>query len=245
MERTQNQIIRRSGLLPAAGLAVALALSGCGSGAPEAGPAPVSRPPSSSPAPSASPSATAATVIPSAETKTFAFTTQKLSLRYPAAWTAESRTSPRGPVMGEFVTFKDAKGRTLFTVASGFSSYDYGWPVRRTVIESGPVPGLSPAGWTPAYQFAFYAEEPLSGPGPGTVCTLALVREVPPDGPGMLRGQPTGEPTAVPSSWTGPFLGVELSQDIEKCGDVAAAKAWWASREGQQFKAVVLSLKAS
>lgn len=241
MEPTQRRIVLRSGLLPAAGLAFALALSGCGSGVPVAGPASASRPPSSSPAPSA----TAPTATPSAETKTFAFTTQRLSLRYPAAWTAESRTSPRGPITGEFVTFEDATGRTLFTVASGFSSYDYGWPVRRTVIESGAVPGLSQVGWTPAYKYAFYAEEPLSGPGSGTVCTLALVREVPPDGVGMLRGLPTGEPTAVPSSWTGPFLGVELSQDIEKCGDVAAGRAWWASQEGQQFKAVLLSLSAS
>ena len=241
MEPTQYRIVLRSGLLPAAGLAFALALSGCGSGAPAAGPASASPPPSSSSAPSD----TAPTATPSAETKTFAFTTQKLSLRYPAAWTAESRTSPRGPITGEFVMFKDAKGRTLFTVDVGFSSYDYGWPVRRTVVESGAVPGLSQAGWTPPYQFAFYAEEPLSGPGTGTVCTLALVREVPPDGPGMLRGLPTGEPTAVPSSWTGPFLGVELSEDIEKCGDVAAARAWWTSQEGQQFKAVLLSLAAS
>jgi hypothetical protein len=122
-------------------------------------------------------------------------------------WTAESRASPRGPITGEFVTFKDAKGRTLFTVDVGYSSYDYGWPVRRTVVESGAVPGLSQAGWTPPYQFAFYAEEPLSGPGTGTVCTLALVREVPPDGPGMLRGLPRVNPRQCHPAGPAPSLG--------------------------------------
>ncbi|MBT2513852.1 hypothetical protein [Arthrobacter sp. ISL-30] len=146
--------------------------------------------------------------------------------------------------MAESAAFKDASGKLLFTVFINASTYDCGWPVKRNVVESGDVPGLVSGGWSPVYHYALYAEEPAGGSGPGTICTLALVRAVPVDGPGMLRGLPEGGPMPA-ETWTGPyFIAVELGPDVEKCGSVADAKAWWASSEGQQIKAAVASLTA-
>jgi hypothetical protein len=177
-------------------------------------------------------------------------------VRYPKEWTADSATQERGgPRTSEYVNFKDASGKGLLTISLDFTGYDFGWPVQRTVIESGDLPGLAAGGWTPPLKYAFFAEESTGGMAAGAYCTLKVVNEVPPDGPGMLRGLPPQSPPTpgvAPSGpeqygpgWNGPyFISVELSGSVELCGSVAGARTWWASPEGQQVKAVATSLTA-
>lgn len=242
------------------GLALAAGLTGCGSGTPAAPQATAGggSPSSSAAAATAAAAATtagtaaAASSAPptaTADLSTFTFTTQKLSLRYPAEWTVEAKTFPRGPVMGESAEFRDAAGKAVLTVMINATSYDVGWPVQRTVIESAALPGLAAGGWSPALQYSFFAEEPTGGGGLGALCTLKLSGEVPANGPGTLRGLPQGGPAqggpAQGPGPGGPYLpGVELGPEVEKCGSVDGARAWWASPEGRQVKAMLLSLTA-
>lgn len=237
-----------------AGLVLAAVLAGCG--APQAGSEVTSAgsPPAGSPtlpvtstatkpAPSTEPPAVLA------DTKAFSFTTKQLSLRYPAEWTVKSSSFPYGTVTAETAAFTDAAGKALLTVGVNVSTYDVAWPVQRTVIESGELRGLAPGGWAPALKYAYYVEEAQGGGGPGAICTVSVLQEVPKDGPGQLRGLPLEGPTPVPSPMPKDqsmpyFIGFELGQETEKCGSVAGAKAWWASAEGQQLKAVLLSLTA-
>lgn len=209
--------------LSAAALAMGLALAGCGSAAaPSAAPGSRSATPAPGPA-SASPTAP---TTPAADLVTFTFTSQKLSLRYPKTWTAESKVFDQGRKY-EAATFKDASGKLVFSGIIDFTGYDVGWPVQRTVIDSGAVPGLAGGPWNPSPKYAFFAEEPASGGsgGPGTLCTLKLVTEVPADGPGTLRG-------------------LKPVPEAEKCASVDGARQWWASAEGQQVKAAAASLTA-
>ncbi|WP_430297834.1 hypothetical protein [Sinomonas sp. B1-1] len=229
---------RTAAVLAAFGIVLALsgcaAVSGAGSASPTATAAETRTAAAASAAP---PTATA-------DLSTFTFTTQKLSLRYLAEWTVEAKAFPRGPVMGESAEFRDAAGKTVLTVMINATSYDVGWPVQWTVIESGALPGMAAGGWSPALQYSFFAEEPAGGGGPGTLCTLKLSGEVPANGPGTLRGLPQGGPAQGPGPG-GPYLPVvELGPEVEKCGSVDGARAWWASRSGLQVKAMVLSLAA-
>jgi hypothetical protein len=146
--------------------------------------------------------------------------------------------------MGESAAFRDAAGKTVLTVMINATSYDVGWPVQRTVIESGALPGLAAGGWSPALQYSFFAEEPTGGGGPGTLCTLKLSGEVPANGPGTLRGLPQGGPVQGPGPGGAYLPIVELGPEVEKCGSADGARAWWASPEGRQVKAMVLSMTA-
>ncbi|WP_413250113.1 hypothetical protein [Sinomonas flava] len=223
-----------------AAFGIVLALSGCaavsgdGSASPTATAAETR---TAAATPSAPPTATA-------DLSTFTFTTQKLSLRHPAGWTVEAKAFPRGPVTGESAAFRDAAGKTVLTVMINATSYDVGWPVQRTVIESGALPGLAAGGWSPALQYSFFAEEPVGGGGPGTLCTLKLSGEVPANGPGTLRGLPPGGPVQGPGPGGSYLPVVELGPEVEKCGSVDGAMTWWASPEGRRVKATVLSLTA-
>ncbi|OFI37612.1 hypothetical protein BIU82_06930 [Arthrobacter sp. SW1] len=232
-----------------AGLMLTAVLAACGM--PQAAPGTA---PSGSPVigtvsetPTPAPSVTAA---PTAESKAFTFTTEKLSLRYPKEWTVKTDTFPFGTVTAETAAFTDAAGKAVLAVSINSSTYDYAWPVQRTVIESGALPGLASGDWNPPMKYAFYVEEPQSPGGPGAVCTASVLQKVPNDGLGQLRGLPVEGPTPVPSPMPEDqsmpyFIGFELAAEVEKCGSVAGAKAWWASAQGQQAKAVLLSLTAS
>jgi hypothetical protein len=237
--------------LAAAGAALMLTAALAACGMPQAAPgtlpsgSPVTGTVSETPTPISS-----VTAAPTAETKAFSFTTEKLSLRYPKEWTVKTNTFPFGPVTAETAAFSDAEGKAILTVSLNASTYDYAWPVQRTVIESGEIPGLASGDWNPAMKYAFYVEEPQGAGGPGAVCTASVLRNVPKDGPGQLRGLPVEGPTPVPSPTPEDqsmpyFIGFELAQDVEKCGSVAGAKTWWESMEGQQAKAVLLSLTTS
>lgn len=245
-----TQLRRSQVALSAAALAMGLALAGCGSTA-----APSAQPSSQSATPAPSSATPTPTPTPTADLAAFTFTSQKLSLRYPKAWTVESKVFDQGHKY-ETATFKDSSGKSLFSVIIDFSSYDVGTPVERTVIDSGAVPGLAGGAWSPPLKYAFFAETPSGGgTSAGAYCTLKLVTEVPPDGPGTLRGlapMPSPTPgvqgpisTAYGPAWPGPyFISVELGPEVEKCASVDGARQWWASAEGQQVKAAVASLAA-
>ncbi|GHG58102.1 hypothetical protein GCM10012320_31560 [Sinomonas cellulolyticus] len=267
---TTTVVSPRLTALSCAALALGLALTGCGSPAApnaEASSQSVTMSPSATTASpsSASTASSTSTTAPAADLATFAFTSQKLSLRYPKAWTVNPSSHPAQGGAVESAAFTDPSGKLLFTVILNFTGYDVGTPVQRTVIESGPLPGLASGAWTPPLQYAFFAEVPTGGPGAtgaaggaataGAICTLKVVNEVPPDGPGTLRGLPPqgppqpGVPPTGPSQygpgWNGPyFLSVELGPQVETCGTADAARSWWASPEGQQIKAAVTSLAA-
>ncbi|GAB3270145.1 hypothetical protein GCM10027449_04910 [Sinomonas notoginsengisoli] len=234
----------RSVAFSCAALALGLVLTGCGSTA-----APSAQPSSQS-AIAAPQSATAApqspTPSPTADLATFTFTSQKLSFRHPATWTGERVVHGDVPRKVEYVPLKDAAGKVVVTVLVNFTSYDVGVPVQRTVLESGALPGLSGGGLSPPLQYALLFEQPTGGGASGGICTLKVGQSVPADGAGVLRGLPPSGPTPADPASKAPYgVFVELGPDVEKCGSADHAKAWWASSEGQQVKALVLSLTAS
>ncbi|MDQ4491939.1 hypothetical protein RBS60_17195 [Sinomonas sp. ASV486] len=236
---------RHSSFKAAAALALAAALAACG--APQASPQTTTQgtaPPSSATA-SATPTPTP-TPTPTENLATFSFTTQKLSLRYPSGWIVDAKTYAGMGGTGESAAFKDASGKPVVTVQINSGAYDVGWPVQRTVIESGALPGLAAGGFA-GYQYAYFAEVPQPAGGPGTVCWLRISSQVPSDGAGVAGGLPPGGPVPVGPGAVQPpyFITVWLGgEDLNKCGSVDNAKAWWASKEGQQVRSAVLSLTA-
>lgn len=246
----------RHPLRAALAVSAALALAGCGQQA--TGPQATGTTGTTTPSASAIPTTASPTPTPTPTENlaTFSFTTQKLSLRYPASWTVDAKTYPGMGGVGESAAFKDASGKPVVTVQINSGAYDVGWPVQRTVIESGALPGLG-AGGFPGAQYAYFAEVSTPGPVPGTVCWLRISSQVPSDGPGIAGGYPPGGPVPLGPGPTSPapvgsgdvqppyYLGVWLGgEDLNRCGSVDNAKAWWASKEGQQVRSAVLSLTA-
>ncbi len=212
---------RRLPVIAALAAATALILSGCGAAAPAAtsGPTAVGTPP-----PSSAPAA--------ADVAKYTFPDGRLSFEYPADWRVELFTGAGEPSLSRTATVFDAKGTEQVTVYSGQIADGVSHPVRRTVFESEPVPGLSqqPA---PAAHYAFYVDRMDGTP----TYRMHLSAGAPPAGDsarmdGIIR---IGKEVLVADV---KFVEKPFASD-------EAAKDWLDGAEGQALKALMLSVSYS
>jgi hypothetical protein len=239
-----------------AGLAVSLILAGCGP-QPGTGPAAAASPgvtisdttaptpaatataisPASpeAPAPAATPvpEAPAPPVVPAAPAlKTYTFPDGHVSFTHPASWTV--RTKVAGSVPGVEAFVSDGTGNELVRLAYGFITGCASGPTSRVLFDSAPVPGIpATGGSTPTFGFAVdthFGKEQynmgLTDPryleqGEGVTSTCQLV----PTGQGGLQTSVLFNDPGFP--------------------DAAAAKAWMATQQYAQLKALVTSLTYS
>lgn len=209
---------RRLPIIAALAAATALILSGCGAAAPPAtaGATTVGTPP-----PSSAPGA--------ADVAKYTFPDGRLSFEYPADWRVELFTGAGEPSLSRTATVFDAKGTEQVTVYSGQIADGVSHPVRRTVFESEPVPGLSrqPA---PAAHYAFYVDRMDGNP----TYRMHLSAGAPPAGDsarvdGIIR---IGKEVLVADVT---FIEKPFASDD-------AAKDWLAGTEGRALKALLLSM---
>ncbi len=212
---------RRLPVIAALAAATALILSGCGAAAPAAtsGPTAVGTPP-----PSSAPAA--------ADVAKYTFPDGRLSFEYPADWRVELYTGAGEPSPSRTATVFDAKGTEQVTVYSGQIADGVSHPVRRTVFESEPVPGLSqqPA---PAAHYAFYVDRMDGTP----TYRMHLSAGAPPAGDsarmdGIIR---IGKEVLVADV---KFIEKPFASDD-------AAKDWLDVAEGRALKALMLSVSYS
>ncbi len=212
---------RRLPVIAALAAATALILSGCGAAAPAAtsGPTAVGTPP-----PSSAPAA--------ADVAKYTFPDGRLSFEYPADWRVELFTGAGEPSLSRTATVFDAKGTEQVTVYSGQIADGVSHPVRRTVFESEPVPGLSqqPA---PAAHYAFYVDRMDGTP----TYRMHLSAGAPPAGDsarmdGIIR---IGKEVLVADV---KFIEKPFASDD-------AAKDWLDGAEGRALKALMLSVSYS
>ncbi len=212
---------RRLPVIAVLAAATALILSGCGAAAPAAtsGPTAVGTPP-----PSSAPAA--------ADVAKYTFPDGRLSFEYPADWRVELFTGAGEPSLSRTATVFDAKGTEQVTVYSGQIADGVSHPVRRTVFESEPVPGLSqqPA---PAGHYAFYVDRMDGTP----TYRMHLSAGAPPAGDsarmdGIIR---IGKEVLVADV---KFIEKPFASDD-------AAKDWLDGAEGRALKALMLSVSYS
>jgi hypothetical protein len=164
---------------------------------------------------------------------TFTFPDGRTSFSYPASWTVDVFHAAGAQPTSATATVKDPAGRRMATVYIGQVTDAVTTPVVRTVYESTPVPGLAAlpapaahaswyrddAGGVPAYRLHLTAGPAASGEG------MSL--------DGIIRAG--ADVLVAEVVWDSP---TPFASD-------AAAQAWYASREGQQVKAVLTSIAYS
>lgn len=175
--------------------------------------------------------------------KTFTFPDGHISFTHPAGWTV--KTKP-GPALNEeaqktsyVATVFDAAGAEVAHVLSGMYGDGAEGPVKRTVLDHAPVPGITDlSGEATEFGFA-YDELPGGGStgGPYYLMDVRRAHEFLPnqDMSGSNQVQlPNGVLTAVVifggTDSTPPFASPD------------AAKAWMGSEKYAQLKAMLLSL---
>ena len=232
---------RRLPSVAALAAAAALILSGCGVAVPgAASPSGAGIPSDSAGATSAPASAgptTNGTPPPSsapgsADLATYTFPDGRLSFEYPADWRVELFTGTGEPSLSRTATVFDASGTEQVTVYSGQAADAVSHPVRRTVFESEPVPGLSrqPA---PAAHYSFYVDRMDNAP----TYRMHLTAGSPPAGDsdrvdGIIR---IGNEVLVAEVR---FIEKPFASDD-------AAKTWLAGAEAKALKALLLSVSYS
>lgn len=224
-----------------AGFAVSVLLAGCGP-QPQTAPAdgsnvPVSTtadrtatptfPPASTPAPVAS---TPSPKPAPGELKTFTFPDGHISFAYPAAWTVRTVRPPAG-LPGVEATVADADGKDLLFLGNGVTAGCTGGPVSRQVLDHEPVRGMTaPDGTAAVFGFA------VESRGGVDAYLMGLA------GPRSLA---SGEGVAswcnlVPTANGGLFTRVIF--DGAGFPNRGGAKAWMATDQYAQLKALLLSL---
>jgi hypothetical protein len=216
---------QRSGFFTAvitAGFAASLVLGGCGSpagGNPAADKVPVSVVAASSKK-HADP-----------ELKTFTFPDGHVSFAYPAMWTVRTVLPPAGIPGVEAIVTDDA-GNDLVSLGNGLPAGCAGGPVSRRVLDQAAVPGMTaPDGTEPVFGFATESY----GDGNGVAYVMGLTDP---------RSLEEGEDVAswcniVPTGNGGLSTHVLFKDGFPNRG---AARAWMATDQYTQLKALLLSL---
>lgn len=235
-----------------AGFAVSLALAGC---APQTGtPAAASNPAASSTADRtatltvASTSTAAleapatgavpASKVPSSEAKhvspglkTFTFPDGHISFAYPETWMVRTVLPPAG-LPGVEAIVADAAGNELLTLANGVTAGCAGGPVSRQVLDQASAPGMkAPNGTEPS--FGFVAEN--YGNGEAYFMGLTDPRSLK-EAEGVWSWC-----NLIPTANGGLFTRVHFNDPAFP--NHGAAKAWMATDQYAQIKALLLSLK--
>jgi hypothetical protein len=170
--------------------------------------------------------------VPAPALKKFTFPDGHLSFEYPAGWTvnvAQGPTLPDGGLDSKIATVRDATGNELATVHSGMYAGGAAGPVgSRTIIEQAKVPLPDQRGQA---VYAFYADTTPDGrawysmgieSGPLSASDTAT----------------TGGAVELPNG----FLLAHVVFTDAPFGSIGAAKAWYAGPEGEQLRALFLSL---
>lgn len=221
-----------AGVSPASSGATALA-SASGSASASAAPSSVAP---SSPAPSsAAPSSAAAAPAPSSEApalKRFTFPDGHLSFAYPAGWTvtvAQGPTLPSGNLDSKVATVRDAVGNERASVHSGMYAGGAAGPIsRRAIVEQAEVPLPDQRGRA---VYAFYADTITNGK-----IWYQMGIESGPLAPSDKST--TSGAVELPNG----FLLAHVVFADAPFTSLDAAKAWYAGPEGQQLRALFLSL---
>ena len=165
----------------------------------------------------------------SADVATYTFPDGRLSFEYPADWRVDLFTGAGDPSQSGTATVFDASGTEQVTVYSGRVADGVTHPVRRTVFESEPVPGLGqqPA---PAAHYSFYVDRMDGNP----TYRMHLTAGAPPAGDGsrldgIIR---IGDGVLVADV---KFIEKPFASDD-------AAKAWLDGAEARALKALLLSV---
>ena len=234
-----------------AGSSIGLALAGCGPqpGAPAAASslvvstmadrtATLTFPPAST----AGPTATAARAVPASEVpasagkhgspalKTFTFPDGHISFAYPETWTVRTVHPPAG-LPGVEVTVADGAGNDLLFLANGVTAGCTGGPVTRHVFDHKAVSGMTaPDGKKPVYGFA------VESSGDGDAYFMGLT-----DPRSLKEGEGVASwcnlvSTANAGLFTRVLFGDPGFPNRE------AAKAWMATNQYTQLKALLVSL---
>jgi len=232
-----------------AGVSASLVLAGCG---PQPGtPAPVSDVAVNSTAErtatltfpaSSTPSAPATGAVPASKVpapsakhvspalKTFTFPDGHISFAYPETWTVRTVLPPAG-LAGVEAIVADASGNELLTLANGVNAGCAGGPVSRQVFDQAAVPGMTaPNGTEPS--FGFVAES--TGNGDAYFMGLTDPRSLK-EGDGVSSWC-----NLVPTANGGLFTRVHFNDP--GFPNKGAAKAWMATEQYAQLKALILSL---
>jgi hypothetical protein len=209
-------------------------------------PAPVPPPAPAIPAPvPATPIPGEVTVAPTeapraARLQTFTFPDGHLSFTYPAGWSVRTK---QGPYLTEEektgsvdALVYDGSGVEVASVLSGMYGDGAAGPVKRTVLDRAPVPGVSVKGQTP--EFGFAVDEYLDGDR----YYFMDVRNAPEFNPG--QGNSGTNQVRLGNG----MMVARVIFDFEKQPTFvspAAAKDWMATKQYSQLKALLLSLNYS
>ena len=193
-----------------------------------------SMPPSGAPASSSVP----ASKVPASSAKhgspalkTYTFPDGHISFAYPETWTVRTVQPPAG-LPGVEAIVADTEGNDLLTLANGVTAGCAGGPVSRRVLDQTAAPGMTaPNGVEPS--FGFVAEDY----GNGEAYFMGLT-----DPRSLKEGEGVSSwCNLIPTANGGLFTRVHFNEP--GFPNRGAAKAWLATDQYAQLKALLLSLK--
>lgn len=215
-----------------AGFTAGLVLAGCGS---QQGPDPVSASERVAAASSVKPaSAVRASSAKHAapELKTFTFPDGHISFAYPATWTVRTVLPPAG-IPGVEAIVADGDGNDLLSLGNGFTAGCAGGPVSRRVFDQVAVPGMSaPDGAEPVFGFA--VESYANGDSEAYFMGLTDPRS-------LVQGEDVPSWCNLVSTGNGGLSTRVLFND-PGFPNRGAARAWMATEQYAQLKALLVSL---
>lgn len=164
--------------------------------------------------------------------KTFTFPDGHISFAYPATWTVRTVLPPAG-VPGIEAIVADGAGNDLLSLGNGFTVGCAGGPVSRRVFDQVAVPGMTaPDGTEPAFGFA--VESYGNGEGDAYFMGLSDPRSLE-QGKGVASWC-----NLVPTGNGG--LSTRVLFNDPAFPNRGAAKAWMATDQYAQLKALLVSL---
>ena len=242
--------------LAAAAVAALLATTGCTGQASGTASAGSTAPPVTSAAASPRAAATAAAPLPApapstapggapadaAGAQTFTFPDGHISFAYPAGWTVQTK---QGPYLDEAAeagsveaVVQDQTGAVVASISSGMYGDGAAGPVRRTVLDQAPVPGIIDATGKPA-AFGFALDEVQPDGSSYYFMDVRLAAE-------FLPTQDSSGSNQIPLA--NGIMAAYVVFDYTRQPVFAtpdAAKAWLATEQYKQLKSLLLSLKYS
>lgn len=191
---------------------------------------------------------------PAALLQTFTFPDGHISFAYPAGWSIRTE---QGPYLAEeakagsvYAIVSDGSGAEVARVLSGMYGDGAAGPVKRTVLERVPLPGITAVAGEPV-EFGFAMDQGLIVPSPYTAEPT-----LPTDGSlryYLMGVRDAGEflPTqnssgsnqvSLPNGVMSAFVVFGQQEKQPVFASLDAAKAWMATEQYAQLKALLLSL---
>jgi hypothetical protein len=163
--------------------------------------------------------------------KTFTFPDRHISFDYPATWTVRTVPAPAG-VPGVEAIVAGGAGNDLLSLGYGFTAGCAGGPLSRRVLDSAAVPGMTaPDGTEPIFGFA---AESYEGNGVAYVMGLADPRS-------LEEGEDVASWCNIVPTGNG-GLSTRVVFNDPGFPNKGAARAWMATDQHAQLKALLVSL---